>query len=295
MTMINEDSLASWARGCLIAIAFIGSACWCTIGRAQLMRGIPQQVLDPFQNPVDDEDEADDENAVPQNQFRMSPAQYDSFVYQQIGGSVDAFEQRVRRSIRIRIDQFDKICSFSDAQWEKLNAAIDIETESAQSKVVSMILQMRVAKQAKEQDELIRKAMELGQEFRSTSDAMSRKSALWFKVVNSILTDAQREKIARERTNESDRTRTAKLRRVVLQFQRKLGLKESQRVKLQAMLMDSDRSVPATFPEFWKRIASLPEHELATLFTPAQRESLQRQLMIPPLRTVDVIENEDPF
>ncbi len=179
-----------------------------------------------------EEDEAADAAVVRGALPRMNRQQMEEYMYGSLGGSKAAFHKLKRDSIRRELDRVHSICTLTDEQWSKLNEAIDVDIQHIEIRITSLLsYDGKMTPQVLQ--EMQRKVWQFAASIQSERED---DKAVWRKVLNSQLSKEQSLKIkADESKKQSNQERTAQLKNL-LSLQRKLGLNETQRVKLDEWL-----------------------------------------------------------
>jgi len=181
-----------------------------------------------------EEDDEPPEDAVQRGALpRMTRQQMEEYMYGSLGGSKVAFHKLKRESIRRELDRVNSICVLTEFQWGKLNEAIEIDIQHIENRITSLLS----GYDGKMTPQLLQEMQQKVWQFASSiQNDKEDKNAIWHKVMNSQLTKEQREKIKLDdATKLANLARTDHLRSLLI-LQRKLGLTESQRVKMEEWL-----------------------------------------------------------
>lgn len=289
----------SWIAKCLVFF------CWLEFGlpsKPSVAQGVAVGIEEDDEPPED----AAQRGALP----RMTRQQMEEYMYGSLGGSKVAFHKLKRESIRRELDRVNSICSLTEYQWGKLNEAIEIDIQHIENRITSMLSSYDGRMTPQLLQEMQQKVWQFAS---SIQNDKADKNAVWHKVLNSQLTKEQNEKIQLDDAAKLvNRARTDHLRSL-LSLQRKLGLTESQRVKMDEWLkLEMNRGLD--IPALCNKLADTADshHMLRPAQVKALRESpvilpmqlqapgqlqapvkLQMQLQIP--RNFQPAMNADPF
>lgn len=180
---------------------------------------------------MDIEDEVEQPDAFGRGALpRMNRQQMEEYMYGSLGGSKAAFQKLKRESIRRELDRVHSICNLTDAQWSKLNEAIEVEVQHIENRITSILSPY----DGKMTPQLLQEMQQKVWQFASTvqSDKVDKK-AVWHKVLMAQLTKEQSEKIKGDESRKLTNTKRTNQLRSLLSLQRKLGLNSVQRAKIE--------------------------------------------------------------
>lgn len=206
--------------------------CWLEFGMPPIP-SVAQGVAVGIEEDDEPPEDAAQRGALP----RMTRQQMEEYMYGSLGGSKVAFHKLKRESIRRELDRVNGICVLSEDQWAKLNEAIEVDIQHIENRITSLLS----GYDGKMTPQLLQEMQQKVWQFASSIQTDKEdKNAVWHKVLNSQLTIEQNVKIhlddARRAAN---RTRTDQLKSLLI-LQRKLGLTESQRVKIDEWLKQDE-------------------------------------------------------
>ena len=206
---------------------------------------------------------------------RMTRQQMEEYMYGSLGGSKVAFHKLKRESIRRDLDRVNSICVLSENQWSKLNEAIEVDIQHIENRITSLLS----GYDGKMTPQLLQEMQQKVWQFASSIQTdKADKNAVWHKVLNSQLTKEQYEKIKLDDAAKlANRARTDHLKSL-LSLQRKLGLTESQRLKMDEWLkQDGIRGLDV--PSLGnKLLESADSHQI---LRPAQIKALKESPFLP--------------
>lgn len=161
---------------------------------------------------------------------RMNRQQMEEYMYGSLGGSKAAFQKLKRESIRRELDRVHSICNLTDAQWSKLNEAIEVDVQHIENRITSILSPY----DGKMTPQLLQEMQQKVWQFASSvqSDKVDKK-AVWHKVLMAQLTKEQSEKIKMDESRKLTNTKRTNQLRSLLSLQRKLGLNSVQRAKIE--------------------------------------------------------------
>ncbi len=236
-------------------------------------KSVAQRVADGIEEDDEAPEDAAQRGALP----RMTRQQMEEYMYGSLGGSKAAFHKLKRESIRRELDRVNSICSLSEDQWNKLNEAIEVDIQHIENRITSMLSGYN----GKMTPQLLQEMQQKVWQFASSIQTdKADKNAVWHKVLNSQLTKEQYEKIKLDDTMKvANRTRTDHLRNLLI-LQRKLGLTESQRVKLDEWLkQDGNRGLD--IPSLGKKL--LESSDSHQILRPSQVRALKESPVLLPM------------
>lgn len=257
----------SWIAKCLLFV------CWLEFGmlpKPTVAQGVAIGIEEDDEPPED----AAQRGALP----RMTRQQMEEYMYGSLGGSKAAFHKLKRESIRRELDRVDSVCVLTEEQWGKLNGAIEIDIQHIENRITTLLS----GYDGKMTPPLLQEMQQKVWQFASSIQTdKADKNAVWHKVLNSQLTKQQNEKIQLDDAKKAaNRTRTDQLKSLLI-LQRKLGLTESQRVKIDEWLkQDANRGldIPALCN---KLVESADSHHL---LRPAQIKALMESPVVLPMQ-----------
>lgn len=263
----------AWAA---VTLSVLGPAV-STIVHAEQPRSEESNSFQPPNPTPDGDDDADEE--VDDNVdggFRrivMSVDEFEQWVYGNLGGSKLAFEQMYRGKVKSALNQVDQICVLRPDQWDKLNAAIDIEVQRFEAKIASLTSEFASYKAADKQQACFAKASELTQTLNAdVSMLWTKKDQFWKKVLFGQLNEDQQKRFAEDQALRQTIKSNSGLALIVLRLQRKLGLTEQQREKIIEIL--SSEKEPRSYEMAWLKLIELPNDTKVVLFSEKQRAVL---------------------
>ncbi len=215
-----------------------------------------------------EEEEAAEAEVVRGALPRMNRQQMEEYMYGSLGGSKAAFHKLKRDSIRRELDRVHSICTLTDEQWSKLNEAIDVDIQHIEIRITSLL-----SYDGKMSPKVLQEMQQKVWQFAaSIQNEKEEDKAVWRKVLNSQLTKEQSQKIKADESKKlSNQSRTAQLKNL-LSMQRKLGLNEIQRVRLDEWL-SKEENRDLDFAAVCRKLRkSAP---VADILSPVQRKALE--------------------
>ncbi len=215
-----------------------------------------------------EEEEAADAAIVRGALPRMNRQQMEEYMYGSLGGSKAAFHKLKRDSIRRELDRVHSICSLTDEQWSKLNEAIDVDIQHIEIRITSLL-----SYDGKMSPQVLQEMQQKVWQFAaSIQNEKEEDRAVWRKVLNSLITKEQSQKIKEDELKKvSNQSRTAQLKSL-LSLQRKLGLNEIQRVELDEWLCKEENR-DLDFAAVCRKLRK--SASVAQLLSPVQRKALE--------------------
>jgi hypothetical protein len=179
---------------------------------------------------VERDDDPDGEEMWAQGAFpRMNRQMLRESLFGALGGSENAFQKMKRESIRRELDRIEQICGLTEEQKLKIENAIEIDIQQIHAKIETLLSEFD-SKMTIEQFQRIQQNV-YGYANQINSPG-GDSNEIWRKVLRSMLTMEQTDKLAQDKVLvEANRHRSRRLQ-ILLQFQRKLGLVETQRASV---------------------------------------------------------------
>ena len=198
---------------CLIAVMAAAVSLFPSVAVAQ--RAAKQINVIEFGD-VERDDDPDGEEMWAQGAFpRMNRQMLRESLFGALGGSENAFQKMKRESIRRELDRIEQICGLTEEQKLKIENAIEIDIDSKMTIEQFQRIQQNVYGYANQ-----------------INSPGGDSNEIWRKVLRSMLTMEQTDKLAQDKVLvEANRHRSRRLQ-ILLQFQRKLGLVETQRASV---------------------------------------------------------------
>ena len=212
---------------CLIAVMAAAVSLFPSVAVAQ--RAAKQINVIEFGD-VERDDDPDGEEMWAQGAFpRMNRQMLRESLFGALGGSENAFQKMKRESIRRELDRIEQICGLTEEQKLKIENAIEIDIQQIHAKIETLLSEFD-SKMTIEQFQRIQQNV-YGYANQINSPG-GDSNEIWRKVLRSMLTMEQTDKLAQDKVLvEANRHRSRRLQ-ILLQFQRKLGLVETQRASV---------------------------------------------------------------
>jgi len=221
----------------LLALFPYGSQVMPKVMAQRVMQRLP--VIDLDDNGPDDDGPDDDgpddeelngEEMWAQGAFpRMNRQMLRESLFGALGGSENAFQQMKRQSIRRELDRIEQICGLSTEQKEKIEDAIEIDIQHIHAKIETLMSEFDSKMTMEQFQQIQQNVYSYASQMNANHDGSNE---IWRKVLRAMLTDEQTDKLSQDKlVVEGNRLRTRRLQ-ILLQFQRKLGLTEKQRVSV---------------------------------------------------------------
>lgn len=232
------------------------------------------QPPNPVPEAEDDIEDLDDANLDGgMRRIVMSSDEFEQWIYGNLGGSKLAFEQMYRNKVKTALNQVDQICVLRPEQWDKLNAAIDIEIQRFEAKIASLTSEFASHKTADKQQQCFNRASEITNACNADiSMIWTKKDQFWRKVLFGQLNEGQRKQLADDQSLRQSLRNENNLTLIILQLQRKLGLTAQQRAKIIELLRSEKE--PRTYDAAWLMLMELPNDTKVLLFSEKQRSVL---------------------
>jgi hypothetical protein len=211
---------------------------------------------------------------------KLTRAELEEMLYGLLGGSRQAFRRLRREAIQRSIDRVDQVCQLSDSQKEKIDGSIDIDIARVESKITSLLSEIREDTPPEKKQAIYNSAW---QNLRAMQqqDALDH-DALWKKVLHSTLTPQQQKQLAddEERVEET-RERSNKFRLLLL-VQRKVGLTADERQNLLQYLLDPKQRAIQNLPMLFETLKQLSPSQRAAILTDESFRAWEQQTTIHP-------------
>ncbi len=176
------------------------------------------------------EEETDGEEMWGQGAFpRMNRQMLRESLFGALGGSENAFQKMKRESIRRELDRIEQICGLSEEQKLKVENAIEIDIQQIHAKIETLLSEFDSKMTIEQFQQIQQNVYGYANQINSPGGDANE---IWRKVLRSMLTTEQTDKLAQDKVLvEANRHRSRRLQ-ILLQFQRKLGLVETQRASV---------------------------------------------------------------
>jgi hypothetical protein len=287
----RRNAVTRWIAACAASTAFLFAGATCAmavdlateevvedevveidlnvgVGRAE--PGQPDDALD--------DDDLEPEPAVQQPRFQVSDAQFDQWMFNQVGNAQKATE-RFQSMLNVQVDAIAANCDLSPEQKQKLLLA-------GRGDVIRYFDKVEVCRQKfqklKTDQNRINEVLRDIQPLQIASQAgIFGNDSFFHKVVKKTLSDEQRERMERL---EKDRTKyqfKAKIELIVAALDDTLALRAEQRKELIEMLQSTPppkRFGPYDSYLLLYRISQLPELKIQAILDPPQLRALDKQL-----------------
>ena len=212
---------------CLIAVMAAAVSLFPTVAVAQ--RAAKQINVIEFGD-VERDDDPDGEEMWAQGAFpRMNRQMLRESLFGALGGSENAFQKMKRESIRRELDRIEQICGLTEEQKLKIENAIEIDIQQIHAKIETLLSEFD-SKMTIEQFQRIRQNV-YGYANQINSPG-GDSNEIWRKVLRSMLTMEQTDKLAQDKVLVEANRHRSRRSQILLQFQRKLGLVETQRASV---------------------------------------------------------------
>lgn len=211
---------------------------------------------------------------------KLSRAELEEMLYGLLGGSRQAFRRLRRDAIQRSVDRVDQVCELTPSQKEKIDGSIDIDIARIESKITSLLSEIRDDTAPEKKQSIYNNAWQTLRTMQQM-DSLER-DALWKKVLHATLTADQQKKLSDdELAVESRRARSSKLRLILL-AQRKVGLTSDERQRLIPFLLDPQNQSIQTLSDFFEALKALPAAQRESLLSEESFQAWTQQSMIHP-------------
>lgn len=211
---------------------------------------------------------------------KLSRAELEEMLYGLLGGSRQAFRRLRRDAIQRSVDRVDQVCQLTPSQKEKIDGSIDIDIARIESKITSLLSEIRDDTTPEKKQAIYNSAWQSLRTMQQM-DTLDQ-DALWKKVLHATLTTDQQKRLAEdELLIESRRERSSKYRLLLL-AQRKVGLTSDERQKLLSFLLQPQNRSIETLSDFFETLKGLPATQRASILSDESFQAWAQQSTIYP-------------
>jgi len=250
----TKDSMSSvLVFNCLMVVITAAVSLVPSIAVAQ--RAAKQINVVEFED-VERDDDPDGEEMWAQGAFpRMNRQMLRESLFGALGGSENAFQKMKRESIRRELDRIEQICGLSEEQKLKVENAIEIDIQQIHAKIETLLSEFDSKMTIEQFQQIQQNVYGYANQVNSPGGDSNE---IWRKVLRSMLTTEQTDKLAQDKVLvEANRHRSRRLQ-ILLQFQRKLGLVETQRASVLQWL-NTQESLDDPFWKWCERLLAAVE------------------------------------
>ncbi|XZE37032.1 hypothetical protein SH501x_002628 [Pirellulaceae bacterium SH501] len=211
---------------------------------------------------------------------KLSRAELEEMLYGLLGGSRQAFRRLRRDAIQRSVDRVDQVCQLTPLQKEKIDGSIDIDIARIESKITSLLSEIRDDTAPEKKQAIYNDAWQTLRTMQQT-DTLDQ-DALWKKVLHATLTTDQQKRLSEdEQIVEAKRERSSKFRLLLL-AQRKVGLTSDERKNLLPFLLHPQNQSIQTLSDFFEALKALPAEQRDALLSEESFQAWTQQSMIHP-------------